>query len=236
MAEREVSASICKKAERVPTLDLPAQILEGADAAALGGLRLGGFRWKNLKTKGVRVAANWIREAASCTSMVRYTARCCDFRCSINRPSLGWVMLVLIWVMLVLIVLGIPAEADEPRPSGNASALEAGQERRAARGWLELEQDQRAYRDRVAPLDLKEQRQLEVIERSQQLGLRRLQQRNARQRDKLERQRRVTPPGNLDAYNVPKRDAAADIRRRAERHRSMIRSQQQGLPFRHQVR
>ncbi len=135
--------------------------------------------------------------------------------------------------MLILILFAIPAAGQEQR-STNAGALEARQERHAARGWLELEQEQRAYRDRVEPLDLQQQRELEIIERSQQLDLRRLQQRNVRDLDRLERQRRLRPPSK--AYNVPKRDAAADIRRRAERHRSMIRSQQRGLPFRHQVR
>ena len=229
MAEREVSASICKQAERMPTFALSARTLKGADLTALGGLSPTGFRWRNLKIEGVRVAAIWVREVVSCTIAVRYRARCSRLHGLIIRPDLRW-------VMLVLAVLGVTAEADEPTLSSNPGVLEATQERRDARGWLELEQNQRAYRDRVAPLDLKQQRQLETIERSQQLDLRRLQQRNVRELDKLERQRRLTPPGNLDAYNVPKRDAAADIRRRAERHRSMIRSQQQGLPFRHQVR
>ncbi|WP_462321819.1 hypothetical protein [Halochromatium sp.] len=109
--------------------------------------------------------------------------------------------------------------------------LESAQGRRSARSWLELEQAQRAYRDRVAPLDLKQHRQLEAIERSQQLDLRRLQQRNARELDRIERQRRLTPPSNLDTYNGPSWGSAADNRRRAERHRWMIRGQHQRPPF-----
>lgn len=101
----------------------------------------------------------------------------------------------------------------------------------AARGWLELAQDQRSYRDRTGPLDLKQERQLEVIERSQRLDLRALQQRDARELERAERAQRLAPPGALNSTRVPARDAAADIRRRAERHRSNIRRQQQGLPF-----
>lgn len=199
---------------------------------------------KNPKNEGVRVAANWITAPGCCTIPVHFgpahvgpahvgrmhlclmhliVRRCCFHR------LVAWPGIV--WVMLILIAISVPDAASGQGVSSGVSSetqgFESAQERRAARSWLELEQEQRAYRNRVAPLDLKQHRQLEIIERSQQLDLRRLQQGNARELDRLERQRRLTPPSNLNTYNGPRWGSAGDNRRRAERHRWMIRGQHQ---------
>ncbi len=134
-------------------------------------------------------------------------------------------------LIAVLLALTLPIAVAEA-PSAGADAHAASAQRREARGWIELEQNQRAYRDRVEPLGLKQQRQLETIERSQGVDLRALQQRDAREIERLERQQRITPSSNLDRTRAPTRDATTDIRRRAERHRTNIRLQQEGLPFR----
>jgi len=98
--------------------------------------------------------------------------------------------------------------------------------RREASGWLSLERDQRAYRERVEPLDLREQRQLGVIERSQRNDLRALQQRQQRALQ-FERQSQRRIP---DA-DVPRRDLFPQQRRAVERKRLQIRMQQDGLPY-----
>ena len=123
------------------------------------------------------------------------------------------------------------AAAETSQPAADA-ADRAALQRREARGWLELDVDQRAYRDRVSPLDLKQQRRLETIERSQRIDLRAMQQRNQRDLERVERQRRLRQtPGSIRTPTIPARDNAADIRLRAERHRLNIRSQQDALPF-----
>ena len=118
-----------------------------------------------------------------------------------------------LWPVLLLSLTALPliAHADT---------------RREARGWLELEQDQTSYRERVAPLDLREQRQLEVIERSQRNDLRALQQRQQRE-VQFERQSTRRAP-NTD---VPRRDPFQPQRRAVERLRLRIQMQQDGLPY-----
>lgn len=180
---------------------------------------------ENHENKGVRVGKNWIKRPYFCTIAVRVTPRCCPFDLGVRHKRCRTIGQLL----LILVAHASPVAAEAPQ--GAASALGATQERRTARGWIELEQDQRAYRNRVAPLDLKQQRQLETIERSQQLDLRALQQHNTRAINRAEHQQRIAPQTNLGADSVPARDAAADIRRRAERHRFNIRSQQDGIPF-----
>jgi len=98
--------------------------------------------------------------------------------------------------------------------------------RREARGWLELQQDQTSYSERVAPLDLREQRQLEVIERDQRNDLRALQQRQ-RRAVQFERQSMRRAP-NTD---VPRRDPFQPQRRAVERQRLRMQMQQDGLPY-----
>ncbi|MBK5939993.1 hypothetical protein CCR96_12235 [Halochromatium roseum] len=181
---------------------------------------------ENHGNNGVRVGKNWIKRPSFCTNAVRAMPRGCQSDLAIRDKRCRTFSLLL----LILVAHGLPVVAQVS--SDSANALGSTQERHAARGWIELEQNQRAYRNRVAPLDLKQQRQLETIERSQQLDLRALQQRNARAIDRAEHQQRIAPQTNLGADRVPARDAAADIRRRAERHRVNIRGQQEGLPFR----
>jgi len=98
--------------------------------------------------------------------------------------------------------------------------------RREARGWLELQQDQTSYSERVAPLDLREQRQLEVIERDQRNDLRALQQRQQRE-VQFERQSTRRAPDT----DVPRRDPFQPQRRAVERQRLRIQMQQDGLPY-----
>jgi hypothetical protein len=103
----------------------------------------------------------------------------------------------------------------------------AAAEQRTASGWLQLERDQRTYRERVAPLDLQEQRELGVIERSQRNDLRALEQRVDRA-EQLDRRREAGPDR---ARPVPRRDYATQRRRALEQQRLDVQTQQQGLPY-----
>jgi hypothetical protein len=103
----------------------------------------------------------------------------------------------------------------------------AAAEQWTASGWLQLERDQRTYRERVAPLDLQEQRELGVIERSQRNDLRAREQRVDRA-EQLDRRRSLGPG---QARPVPRRDYAAERRRALERQRLDVQTQQQGLPY-----
>jgi hypothetical protein len=132
---------------------------------------------------------------------------------------------LLLGVMLASAAATVQAAGERTAPGASAQ-----QSRSDARGWLQLDLDQRAYRERVEPLDLQQQRRLEVIEREQRLDLRALQQRDARELEQAARQRRLAPDHDLGVA-IPRRDAAADIRRRAERHRDNIRREQLWLPF-----
>lgn len=186
---------------------------------------------QNPTTEGVRVGVDWVSHLRGCTIPVHFDAGCCQRDRSRIMPLLGDLAgrvfgglaggLVLISTTFVI------APAVAGGAGDDAPALSATQERSDARGWLELEQEQRAYRDRVAPLDLKQQRQLEIIERSQRLDLRRIQQRDTREIERLERQQRLRSPTARDAYSLPRRGAAADIQRRAEQRRARIRNQQE---------
>ena len=191
---------------------------------------------QNPTTEGVRLGADWVSPWRGCTILVRSDASCCQRNRSTIMPLLGGLVgrltgrltgglvsgLVLMSTTFV-VVPAVAGGADDDTP-----VLSANQERRDARGWLELEQEQRAYRDRVAPLDLKQQRQLEIIERSQRLDLRRMQQRDAREIERLERQQRLRSSTSRDAYSLSRRGAAADIQRRVEQRRARIRNQQEG--------
>ena len=134
-----------------------------------------------------------------------------QFQC--HRGSANLVMLLLVasaaWV-----------------PSGVVEA----ETRREARGWLQLERDQQTYRERVEPLDLRDQRRLETIERSQRNDLRALQQ---RQRRELQTERRSDRLGQgVDApRQVPRRDPFLQQRQTVERKRLEIRMQQDRLPY-----
>ncbi|KAA6185788.1 hypothetical protein F2Q65_07240 [Thiohalocapsa marina] len=102
------------------------------------------------------------------------------------------------------------------------------QTRREATGWLQLEQDQTAYRERIAPLDLRQRRQLDAVERQQRLEQRALQQRQARER----RLPRPDPGPTLDApRQIPPGDHRADWRRASERLRLQQEIRRSQLPF-----
>jgi hypothetical protein len=95
-----------------------------------------------------------------------------------------------------------------------------------ARGWLQLDRDQATYRERVAPLNLRQKRQLETIERSQRNQLRALQQDQQRQIQSDRRRRRRTPESD-----IPRRNVMQQQRRALERKRLQIRMQQDRLSF-----
>ena len=121
--------------------------------------------------------------------------------------------------MLLLLVL------SALMPAGVVDA----ETRREARGWLQLERDQQTYRERVEPLDLRDQRGLETIERSQRNDLRALQQRQRRER---QTERRFNQPGQgVDLpRQVPRRDPFLQQRQTVERKRLEIRMQQDRPP------
>jgi hypothetical protein len=98
----------------------------------------------------------------------------------------------------------------------------------SAAGWLQLERDQRTYRERVVPLDLREQRELSVIERQQRDALRGIEQRRryGEQLDRRERRSGVTQP-----RPVPRRDVDGAAGRDYERQRLDRRLEQYRLPF-----
>ncbi len=102
--------------------------------------------------------------------------------------------------------------------------------RREARGWLQLERDQETYRDRVEPLDLRDQRRLETIERSQRNELRALQQRQRRESQAESRSHRVGQHRDLPRQ-VPRREPFLQQRQAVERKRLEIRMQQDRLPY-----
>ncbi len=125
-------------------------------------------------------------------------------------------------------------------PSGLVDA----DDRIGASGWLQLERDQRTFRERAGPLDLREQRELSVIERRQRTDLRALDQRldRAQRLDQRRDQRSdwpfgqgpeageagtVTPPPAL-----PRRPGAgAQGQRALERERLQRRLREYRQPF-----
>jgi len=105
--------------------------------------------------------------------------------------------------------------------------------RREAAGWLQLERDQRSYRERVEPLDLREQRVLETIERRQRNDLRDLQQRQRREletrQSELRRSRQQASP---DSIPEPRRPGLGfEQQRQLDRQRLDRRMEQERLPF-----
>ena len=102
------------------------------------------------------------------------------------------------------------------------------QTRREAAGWLQLERDQTTYRERVGPLDLRDQRQLESIERAERSDLRALQQ---RQRRDIQTERRRARPDPDAVRAVPRADRSVERRRAVERERLRFRMQREQLPY-----
>lgn len=117
-------------------------------------------------------------------------------------------------------MLAAPAAGQDPA---------AGEQRREAAGWLELSRSQRAYRERVAPLTLREQRELSVIERSQRLDLRAEEQRRRRAIAAERREQPLAQPPGVQP--LPPRVLAPRLRRDDDRLRLRLQMQQQRLPF-----
>jgi hypothetical protein len=93
-------------------------------------------------------------------------------------------------------------------------------QRPADRGaWLQLRRDQAIYRERVEPLDLRDQRRLEVIEREQVMELEAVLQ-----RQRLERSRQRLRERRLGS-GTDRGVGAADRADMANRHRQLIREQ-----------
>lgn len=130
------------------------------------------------------------------------------------------------FLLLLLVVLVTGADVTQ------------GQTRPEAAGWLQLERDQTSYRERAGPLDLREQRRLENLERNERNALRALQQ---DQRRDLQTERRRAPLSSSRNRNrnpnpkavpaAPRRDAAAERRRAVERQRLQFRMQREQLPY-----
>lgn len=110
------------------------------------------------------------------------------------------------------------------------SSASRAETRREATGWLQLERDQRTYRDRVEPLDARDQRRLESIERSQRDAVRALQQRQRRATQAELRSERMRESRD-SARQIPRREPFLQQRQAVERKRLEIRMQQDRLPF-----
>jgi len=110
-----------------------------------------------------------------------------------------------------------------------SAALQAGPHQ-SAQGWLQLEQDQRAYRERVAPLDLREQRELSTIERQQRLDLQSLQQRQRWDEGLARRRPRIAPSPEVPRKPLP-RDWRSDRHRAGEALRLDQQMERYRLPF-----
>jgi hypothetical protein len=143
-----------------------------------------------------------------CTDRVRFEG---------NRAS-GKILMILFSVLSASVPVGV-VDAET---------------RREARGWLELERDQQTYRERVEPLDLRDQRGLETIERSQRNDLRALQQRQRRALEAERRSNRLGQSVDLPRQmpnQIPRRDSFLQQRQTVERKRLQIRMQQDRLPY-----
>lgn len=106
-----------------------------------------------------------------------------------------------------------------------------------AAGWLQLERDQRTYRQRVGPLDLREARELSTVERVQRNDLRAVEQRL--ERDASRRRRVLDPPAARPDQPgavtpppaMPRRGGGTDPGRALERQRLQLRMRQYRQPF-----
>jgi len=101
----------------------------------------------------------------------------------------------------------------------------------SAAGWLQLERDQQTYRERVAPLEPREQRDLSIIEREQATRLDALEQRQRWDAQSQQRRpARVTPPREVPR-RAPRRDWRSGNRRALEAERLDLRMEQYRLPY-----
>lgn len=114
--------------------------------------------------------------------------------------------------------------------AGAAAAAEP-----SAAGWLQLERDQRTYRERAGPLDLRETRELSTAERRQRNDLRAVEQRLERRALQQPAPRAPVPlaePGTVSAPpDVPRPGADMQQGRALERERLQLRMRQYRQPF-----
>ncbi|MBK1633710.1 hypothetical protein CKO31_23800 [Thiohalocapsa halophila] len=105
----------------------------------------------------------------------------------------------------------------------------------SAAGWLQLERDQRTYRQRTGPLDLREERELSTVERRQRNELRAVEQRLKRRERQQSAPRANAPlaePGTVTAPpDVPRRGTDMQQGRALERERLQRRMRQYHQPF-----
>ncbi|MBK1702453.1 hypothetical protein [Thiococcus pfennigii] len=83
-------------------------------------------------------------------------------------------------VLLGLLALG----SGTPTALAGDRAAEGGLTASPAAGWLELQRDQRVYRERVGPLSPREEADLRLLERRQGLDQQALEQRQRQQRQR----------------------------------------------------
>ncbi len=124
---------------------------------------------------------------------------------------------------LLTLVLGFAAIAGPVPDAATQTHLEAA-------GWLQLERDQAAYRERVGPLDLKRERELEVIERTQDLQWRSLQQQQRWEAQRIGREHRLDAGGGEPPTRA-RREWFIDQRRSVQQQRLRTQIQQDSLPF-----
>lgn len=126
----------------------------------------------------------------------------------------------------LLLGLGLLAPAAWAQPPADSS-------RREAAGWLQLERDQRSYRERVEPLELREQRVLETIERRQRTDLRALQQRQRRELEtRQDELRRARQQADSESIPTPRRPGLGfEQQRELDRQRLDRRMEQERLPY-----
>jgi hypothetical protein len=101
----------------------------------------------------------------------------------------------------------------------------------SAAGWLQLGRDQRTYRERAGPLDLRESRELSTVERRQRNDLRAVEQRlerRARQQPAPRTNAPLAEPGTVTAPpDLPRRGTDMQESRALERERLQLRMRQQ---------
>lgn len=107
----------------------------------------------------------------------------------------------LLWMMLVASAL----------PAGEGLA-QSGAHREAA-GWLQLESDQRRYRDRAEPLSARDEAGLERLEQRQFRGLRDLQGEQRRERRLEQRSGRMREPAARVRAPFPEPERSREVDR-----------------------
>jgi hypothetical protein len=109
-------------------------------------------------------------------------------------------------------------------------AMAEGRDDRGA--WLQLRRDQTVYRERVEPLDLRDQRRLEAVERGQGLELEAVLQRQRLERSRRRlRERRLGAGGDRPGDAARRGDMANRHRQLIQEQRLRTRIQQQTLPY-----